>query len=109
LDDQALRGLNDEIEVPLVRVLARMEHVGVGVDAVELKGLRDPVTAEVERQRRLIWEAAGVGEFNVNSTPQLREILFDKLGLTPQKKTKTGYSTDASSPEKLPVPHPKLH
>jgi DNA polymerase I len=106
LDDQALRGLNDEIEVPLVRVLARMEHVGVGVDAVELKGLRDRLTAEVERQRRLIWEAAGVGEFNVNSTPQLREILFDKLGLTPQKKTKTGYSTDASSLEKLAGQHP---
>jgi DNA polymerase-1 len=108
LDDQALRGLNDDIEVPLVRVLARMEHVGVGVDAVELKGLRDRLTAEVERQRHLIWEAAGVGEFNVNSTPQLREILFDKLGLAPQKKTKTGYSTDASSLEKLAGQHPVI-
>jgi len=106
LDDQALRGLNDEIEVPLVRVLARMEHVGVGVDALELKRLRDRLNAEVERQRRLIWDAAGVGEFNVNSTPQLREILFDTLGLTPQKKTKTGYSTDASSLEKLAGQHP---
>ena len=47
-----------------------------------------------------------MGEFNVNSTPQLREILFDKLGLTPQKKTKTGYSTDASSLEKLAGQHP---
>ncbi|HEX6569731.1 MAG TPA: DNA polymerase I, partial [Acidimicrobiales bacterium] len=106
LDDQALRGLNDEIEVPLVRVLARMEHVGVGVDAGELRALRDRLTSEVEDLRQAIWDDAGVGEFNVNSTPQLREILFDKLGLTPQKKTKTGYSTDAASLEKLAGQHP---
>jgi DNA polymerase-1 len=106
LDDQSLRGLNDGIEVPLVRVLARMEHVGVGVDARELRALRDRLTSEVERLRQDIWDDAGIGEFNVNSTPQLREILFDKLGLTPQKKTKTGYSTDASSLEKLAGQHP---
>jgi DNA polymerase-1 len=106
LDDQSLRGLYDDIEVPLVRVLARMEHAGVGVDADELRALRDRLTAEVERLRQAIWDDAGVGEFNVNSTPQLREILFDKLGLTPQKKTKTGYSTDASSLEKLAGQHP---
>ncbi len=106
LDLQSLRGLYDDIEVPLVRVLARMEHAGVGVDAGELRSLRDRLTSEVERLRAAIWEDAGVGEFNVNSTPQLREILFDKLGLTPQKKTKTGYSTDASSLEKLAGQHP---
>jgi DNA polymerase-1 len=106
LDDQSLRQLYDDIEVPLVRVLARMEHAGVGVDAGELRGLRDRLTGEVERLRRAIWDDAGIGEFNVNSTPQLREILFDKLGLTPQKKTKTGYSTDASSLEKLAGQHP---
>ena len=106
LDDQSLRELYDDIEVPLVRVLARMEHAGVGVDAAELRALRDKLTAEVERLRQAIWDDAGVGEFNVNSTPQLREILFDKLGLTPQKKTKTGYSTDASSLEKLAGQHP---
>ena len=106
LDDQSLRQLYDDIEVPLVRVLARMEHAGVGVDAGELRRLRDRLTGEVERLRRAIWDDAGIGEFNVNSTPQLREILFDKLGLTPQKKTKTGYSTDASSLEKLAGQHP---
>jgi DNA polymerase-1 len=104
LDERSLRSLNDEIEVPLVRVLARMEHVGVGVDADELQRLRDTLTAEVERLRGEVWKDAGT-EFNVNSTPQLREILFDKLGLTPQKKTKTGYSTDASSLEKLAGQH----
>jgi DNA polymerase-1 len=104
LDDQSLRELNDAIEVPLVRVLARMEHVGVGVDAAELRKLRDRLSSEVESLRARIWEDAGT-EFNVNSTPQLREILFDKLGLAPQKKTKTGYSTDASSLEKLAGQH----
>jgi DNA polymerase-1 len=105
LDHQALRALNDEIEVPLVRVLAHMEHAGVGVDAEELRGLRDRLSAEVDDLRQRVYDEAGT-EFNVNSTPQLREILFDKLGLTPQKRTKTGFSTDASSLEKLAGQHP---
>ncbi len=105
LDNQALRALNDEIEVPLVRVLAHMEHAGVGVDADELRALRDRLNAEVDDLRQQVYDDAGT-EFNVNSTPQLREILFDKLGLTPQKRTKTGFSTDASSLEKLAGQHP---
>ena len=105
LGAQGLRELNDRVEVPLVRVLARMEAVGVGVDVEELTHLRDQLVADVERLRAAIYEAAGT-EFNVNSTPQLREILFDKLGLTPQKKTKTGYSTDAATLEKLRDEHP---
>ncbi|HZA00622.1 MAG TPA: DNA polymerase I [Acidimicrobiales bacterium] len=105
LDRQSLRALNDEVEVPLVRVLAHMEHTGVGVDANELRALRDRLNAEVEGLRQQVYDDAGT-EFNVNSTPQLREMLFDKLGLTPQKRTKTGYSTDASSLEKLVGQHP---
>jgi DNA polymerase I len=85
-------------------VLARMEHAGVGVDASELRALRDRLTSEVDRLRQQVYDDAGT-EFNVNSTPQMREILFDKLGLTPQKRTKTGYSTDASSLEKLAGQH----
>jgi DNA polymerase I len=105
LHHQDLSRLYDEIEVPLVRVLARMEHAGVGVDRAELQRLRDRMTTEVEQLRLQICEDAGF-EFNVNSTLKLREILFDQLGLTPQKKTKTGYSTDASSLEKLAGQHP---
>ncbi|HEX8802645.1 MAG TPA: DNA polymerase, partial [Acidimicrobiales bacterium] len=100
-----LSALYDEIEIPLVRVLARMEHAGVGVDRAELEALRDRLNAEVEELRGRIWDDAGF-EFNVNSTPKLREILFDQLGLTPQKRTKTGFSTDASSLEKLAGQHP---
>ena len=105
LSAQGLRALNDEIETPLVAVLARMEHLGVGVDRAELQDLNDRFTAEVKDLAARIQEDAGES-FNVNSTPQLRTVLFDKLGLTPTKKTKTGYSTDAASLEKLQGQHP---
>lgn len=105
MDAQGLSELNETIEVPLIAVLARMEAIGVGVDVEELQRLRDHLTSEVDRLRTLIHEDAGE-EFNTNSTKQLREILFEKLELTPQKKTKTGYSTDAASLEKLRGEHP---
>src|SRR4051794_35435889 len=105
LDKQGLRKLYDEIERPLVRVLARMEHVGVAVDAPYLRALNDELATEAVRLEKEIQEAAGV-EFKVNSTPQLRTVLFDKLGLAPQKKTKTGFSTDAASLEKIRDQHP---
>ncbi len=105
LDAQDLRALNNDIEVPLVRVLANMEIVGVGVDEVELRALRDHLVQECERLRALVLADAGV-DFNVNSTKQLGEVLFERLGLAPQKKTKTGYSTDAQNLEKLRGDHP---
>lgn len=105
LDAQGLRRLNDDIEVPLVRVLASMEAVGVGVDVEVLRELNDRLVAEAAELTARIQEEAGI-EFNVNSTKQVREVLFERLGLTPQKKTKTGYSTDAASLEKLRDQHP---
>jgi DNA polymerase-1 len=105
LDAQGLRALHDDIEVPLVGVLARMEDLGVGVDVAELRRLRDRLVEDCERLRQAIVDAAG-HDFNVNSTPQLRQVLFDELGLVPQKKTKTGFSTDAASLEKLAGQHP---
>ena len=105
LNARGLRALDDEIEVPLVRVLARMEIIGVGVDVDELRRLSEELVTRCDELRAQIWLDADE-EFNVNSTVKLREILFDRLGLTPQKKTKTGYSTDASSLEKLKGQHP---
>lgn len=105
LDAQGLRPLHDEIETPLVAVLAEMEHVGVGVDREELEALNARLTGEVAELTAAIQQDAGEA-FNVNSTPQLRTILFDKLGLTPTKRTKTGFSTDAASLEKLAGQHP---
>jgi DNA polymerase I len=105
LDARSLRPLYTEVEVPLVRVLARMEAVGVGVDLSALRRLNDDLSTEAEALKREVWNDAGE-EFNVNSTPQLRRILFDQLGLIPQRKTKTGYSTDAASLERLRDEHP---
>jgi len=107
LDAQGMRVLYDTIENPLVRVLAKMEHEGIGVDLAELRGLNDRFTAECARLQAEVHKVAG-REFNLNSTPQLREILFDERKLTPVKKTKTGFSTDAQSLEKLRDQWPEL-
>jgi DNA polymerase-1 len=105
LEARGLSRLYDEIERPLVRVLARMEDVGVRVDSEYLRGLVDALTDEVHTLDAEIQELAG-HPFVVNSTKQLRTVLFDELGLAPQKKTKTGFSTDAQSLEKLKGQHP---
>lgn len=102
---QGLADLHDDVEAPLVRVLARMEHIGIGVDPGALARIRDELAAETEEMRAAVIAAAG-REFNVNSPKQLREVLFDELGLTPLKRTKTGYSTDAQSLERLRGAHP---
>ena len=100
LEAQGMAGLYRDIENPLVRVLAKMEHVGVAVDVVELRALNDRLTADVQRLGAQLQEVAG-RPFNINSPIQLREILYDERGLAPGKKTKTGYSTDAATLEKL--------
>jgi DNA polymerase-1 len=89
-----------DVENPLVRVLARMEHLGIAVDTGALGDIKDRLTAESASLTAVIYAVAG-REFNVNSTNQLREILYEEHGLTPGKKTKTGYSTDAGTLEKL--------
>ncbi|HUR17942.1 MAG TPA: DNA polymerase I [Acidimicrobiales bacterium] len=105
LDARGLRALYDDIERPLVPVLARMEKVGVRVDDAYLRDLVQGLTEEVHHLDREVQALAG-HPFLVNSTKQLRAVLFDELGLQPQKKTKTGFSTDASSLEKLKGQHP---
>ena len=102
---QGLADLHDDLEVPLVRVLARMENRGVGVDPDVLTRIRDELNQSTEAMRSAVIADAG-HEFNVNSTKQLREVLFDELELTPQKKTKTGFSTDAQSLERMRGEHP---
>jgi DNA polymerase I len=91
------------IENPLVRVLARMEHVGVGVDARTLRDINDRLTVEVNELAAELKRVAGRDDLNVNSPTQLRALLFDEHGLSPMgvKKTKSGYSTDAQTLEKL--------
>jgi DNA polymerase-1 len=97
--------LHDDIETPLVRVLAKMEVAGIGVDRDELQEIADSLKASATALQSEVHKRAG-HEFNVNSTPQLRTVLYDELGLTPGKKTKTGFSTDAQTLESLRGAHP---
>ena len=105
LRDGGAESLHDTVEVPLVRALARMEHCGVGVDLDGLEALRQELRDDAERRRARVIEEAGGEEFNVNSPQQLGKVLFDRLGLPPQKRTKTGYSTDAATLERLRGEH----
>ncbi len=96
--------LNADIEQPLVRVLARMEVAGVPVDRTVLRDIAASLAEEVAILEVTIQELAGE-PFKINSVPQLRTVLYEKLGLTPLRKTKTGYSTDARTLEQLRGQH----
>lgn len=105
LEDKNLTSLYERFERPLVRVLALIERTGILIDQKFLNALRYELHAECDLLMRSIWQHAG-REFNVNSTQQLRVVLFENLGLTPVKKTKTGPSTDADSLNKMIDLHP---
>jgi DNA polymerase-1 len=93
-------------ELPLVPVLARMEHAGIGVDRTYLEEMGSDLRSRLSELERRIHQEAG-DPFNVNSTNQLREVLYEKLKLPILKKTSTGApSTDASVLEKLAESHP---
>lgn len=100
LEEASMSRLYDDIENPLVRILARMEHVGIGVDRAALGAISERLTQETRELSETLQRVAG-SAFNPNSPSQLGRILFDEKGLTPPKKTKTGYSTDAATLEKL--------
>ena len=100
LDEQGQHKLLAEMELPLARVLADMERIGFAVDADGIRAFGDSLRAELDGILRRIYDAVGY-EFNLNSPKQLAEALFDKLGLPPRKKTKSGYSTDAETLESL--------
>ena len=97
--------LFNNIEMPLVEVLAQMQVNGMYVDKNELIEIGDKLKSDLEVLTREIHELAGE-EFNINSTQQLGKILFEKLNLPVKKKTKTGYSTDVDILEKLKKYHP---
>ena len=104
LNELQLMELYRTIEAPLVSVLARMEAVGIGVDRAALTEIAASLTADAAALEAQVHELAG-HPFNVNSTQQLRTVLYDELGLTPGRKTKTGYSTDAATLESLREDH----
>ncbi len=94
------RPLLDGIELPLVSVLADMEWAGMSIDLQWFASLKERFASERQRVEQLVYESAGE-TFNINSNPQLRVILFEKLGLPVKKKTATGASTDVSVLQEL--------
>ena len=104
LEKEGARKVYDDIDLPLVGVLACMERTGAALDVDHLKALNESTGAEVDRLRAAIYASAG-HEFNVDSPKQLSEVLFDELDLTPKKKTRSGYSTNASVLKELTEEH----
>jgi DNA polymerase I len=107
IKDQDLEGVYEKIDLPLAPVLADMERIGVRVDPKTLEKMSESMEKEVRRLEKEIWELAGT-EFNVNSPPQLAEILFDKLNLAPAAKRgkAKSRSTAADVLEELAATHP---
>ncbi|MDW8271957.1 MAG: DNA polymerase I [Bacteroidota bacterium] len=101
----ALDALARTIEFPLVRVLRDMEFHGVAIDVAQLEVLRQKLSDAIEQLREQIWKEAGT-EFNIDSPKQLGEILFEKMRLPALKRTKSGYSTDASVLSELALSFP---
>lgn len=97
--------LFENIEMPLIKVLAEMQYEGIYVDKQELVSFGVKLKEDIEVIKQEIYKLAGE-EFNINSTLQLGNILFEKLKLPVYKKTKKGYSTDVDILEKLKPEHP---
>ncbi len=93
-----------DMEIPLSRVLADMERVGFKIDSEGIKEYGEELSAIAQALTERIYSMAGE-EFNINSPKQLGELLFEKMGLPKSRKTKTGYSTDAETLQKLAPRH----
>ena len=105
LQQHEMEMLFNEIEMPLVFVLADMEREGIGIDADALKEYGTQLAGSITEYEQKIYKEAGE-EFNINSPKQLGVILFEKMQLPNGKKTKTGYSTAADVLDKLAPDYP---
>ena len=105
LEKNGMQKLYDEIELPLCQVLYRMEKRGISIDRTQLEQFGTMLAERIAACEALIFSYSEE-QFNINSTRQLGELLFEKLQLPPVKKTKTGYSTNAEVLEKLKDKHP---
>ncbi|MGC9195094.1 MAG: DNA polymerase I [Syntrophobacteraceae bacterium] len=105
LEQSGLLGLYESIELPLIQVLARMEYTGILVDCEKLESLSMEFHKALDLKAALIYQMAEE-KFNIQSPKQLGVILFEKMGLPVQKKTKSGPSTDTGVLEELAGEHP---
>lgn len=105
LKKNGVEKLYDEVEQPLVKVLAAMEKAGIATDTKRWEEVHADMKSREEALISKIYEQAGE-EFNINSPKQLGHILFEKMGLPAGKKTKTGYSTAADVLEELAEQYP---
>jgi len=97
--------LYEQVELPLCPVLYQMEKEGIAIDEKQLQQFGTMLSQRIDECEKLIYSYSEE-PFNINSTRQLGQLLFEKLGLPPVKKTKTGYSTNADVLEKLKDKHP---
>jgi DNA polymerase-1 len=104
LNEQGSLKLFQDVEMPLVPVLADIEQNGFLLDVEALRALSKELERELDRMMESIAALAG-GEFNINSPKQLATVLFEKLGLKPIRKTKTGFSTDEDTLTQLATQH----
>jgi DNA polymerase-1 len=107
MGEPGLHRILDELEMPLVPVLADMEATGVAIDTAGLGDLSRTFAEEIARLQEGIWESVG-HQFTLGSPKQLEQVLFYELDLPRGKRTKTGYSTDASVLEDLRPAHPMV-
>ncbi|MFH1822623.1 MAG: DNA polymerase I [Patescibacteria group bacterium] len=107
LKEQKLDSLFNKIEIPLIKVLAEMENNGILINKKTLAQMNKKISESIKKLEKKIYKQAGQ-EFNINSTQQLREILFEKLAIPTiyVSKTKTGLSTAADELNKLKDEHP---
>ena len=110
LDRRNMTELYQKLEIPLISVLARMEHAGVAIDSTHLSSLANGAHERAQFAASQAYEAIDGVEVNLGSPKQLQEVLFERLKMPKTKKIKTGYSTDASSLADLQLksPHPFL-
>lgn len=100
IESQGMTNLLENIEMPLIEVLASMEHIGITVNQEGVKNFGENISQMTEEIKKEIYDEAG-HEFNISSPKQLGVVLFEEMGLPALKKTKSGYSTNAEVLEEL--------